>query len=80
MLWKSAAIKESARIRKRRRHARRGSAEQRELDNNFPTQLAGRASDPDVAAVIVSETRQFEVRVNGRAGQKVSRILWGRLF
>jgi membrane fusion protein, type I secretion system len=51
--------------------AARLEAEQRGLDKiNFPKQLTDRASDPDVAAVIASETKLFEVRVTGRAGQK----------
>src|SRR6202008_3988797 len=51
--------------------AARLEAEQRGLDKvNFPPQLTGRASDPDVAAVIASESKLFDVRVNGRAGQK----------
>jgi HlyD family secretion protein len=46
-------------------------AEQRGLDKvNFPPQLASRASDPDVAAVMASESKLFDVRVTGRAGQK----------
>src|SRR5207245_3542974 len=32
--------------------------------------LLSRAEDPDVKTVIASETKLFEVRVNGRAGQK----------
>jgi membrane fusion protein, type I secretion system len=51
--------------------AARLEAEQRGLDKiKFPPQLTDRASDPDVAAVIGSETKLFEVRVTGRAGQK----------
>ena len=51
--------------------AARLEAEQRGVDKiNFPPQLTDRASDPDVAAVIASETKLFEVRVTGRAGQK----------
>ena len=46
-------------------------AEQRGLDNiKFPRQLTDRADDPDVANVIASESKLFEVRVNGRTGQK----------
>jgi HlyD family secretion protein len=46
-------------------------AEQRGLDNiKFPQQLTDRADDPDVANVIASESKLFEVRVNGRTGQK----------
>jgi HlyD family secretion protein len=51
--------------------AARLEAEQRGLDKiSFPKLLTDRASDPDVAAVIASETKLFEVRVTGRAGQK----------
>jgi HlyD family secretion protein len=51
--------------------AGRLEAEQRGLDKiKFPPMLTDRAGDPDVAAVIASETKLFEVRVNGRAGQK----------
>jgi HlyD family secretion protein len=51
--------------------AARLEAEQRGLDKlTFPPQLMNRASDPDVANVMASETKLFDVRVNGRAGQK----------
>src|SRR5215470_1451598 len=51
--------------------AARLTAEQRGLDKiAFPPQLTDRASDPDVANVMASETKLFDVRVNGRAGQK----------
>jgi multidrug efflux pump subunit AcrA (membrane-fusion protein) len=51
--------------------AARLEAEQRGLDNIvFPPTLLSRADDPDVKAVIASETKLFEVRVYGRAGQK----------
>src|SRR5262249_56363901 len=51
--------------------AARLEAEQRGLDKiNFPKQLTDRASDPDVAAVMASESKLFDVRVNGRTGQK----------
>src|SRR5207253_7654776 len=51
--------------------AARLEAEQRGLDEIvFPQMLLSRAEDPDVKAVIASETKLFEVRVNGRAGQK----------
>jgi len=51
--------------------AARLTAEQRGLDKiAFPPQLTDRISDPDVANVMASETKLFEVRVNGRAGQK----------
>ncbi|MGH6741368.1 MAG: HlyD family type I secretion periplasmic adaptor subunit, partial [Bradyrhizobium sp.] len=46
-------------------------AEQRGLDKiKFPLQLLSRASDPDVAGVMSSESKLFDVRVTGRAGQK----------
>jgi HlyD family secretion protein len=46
-------------------------AEQRGLDKiRFPTQLTDQAGDPEVRDVLASETKLFEVRVNGRAGQK----------
>ncbi|MGA2054942.1 MAG: HlyD family type I secretion periplasmic adaptor subunit [Bradyrhizobium sp.] len=51
--------------------AARLEAEQRGLDKiTFPSMLADRANDPDVKAVMASETKLFEVRVNGRIGQK----------
>jgi HlyD family secretion protein len=51
--------------------AARLQAEQRGLDKVvFSAQLTDRASDPDVANVVASEAKLFEVRVNGRAGQK----------
>jgi HlyD family secretion protein len=51
--------------------AARLEAEQRGLDKIvFPASLTDRASDPDVKAVMANETKLFEVRVNGRAGQK----------
>jgi HlyD family secretion protein len=51
--------------------AARLEAEQRGLDKiTFPQQLTSRASDPDVAAVMTSESKLFDVRVSGRAGQK----------
>jgi HlyD family secretion protein len=51
--------------------AARLQAEQRGLDRiTFPPQLTDRARDPDVASVMASEGKLFEVRVNGRAGQK----------
>src|ERR1700751_2140848 len=51
--------------------AARLEAEQRGTDKiKFPPQLTDRAGDPDVAAVMASETKLFDVRVNGRAGQK----------
>ncbi len=51
--------------------AARLQAEQRGLDKlAFPPQLTDRASDPDVRDVMASESKLFDVRVNGRAGQK----------
>jgi HlyD family secretion protein len=51
--------------------AARLEAEQRgESQLAFPPQLTDRASDPDVQNVMVSESKLFEVRVHGRAGQK----------
>jgi membrane fusion protein, type I secretion system len=46
-------------------------AEQRGADKiTFPPQLTSRADDPDVKAVMASEAKLFDVRVNGRTGQK----------
>jgi len=46
-------------------------AEQRGNDAiKFPPMLLDRAGEPEVRDVILSETKLFEVRVNGRAGQK----------
>jgi HlyD family secretion protein len=51
--------------------AARLEAEQRgDSKLTFPPQLTERADDPDVQNVMVSETKLFEVRVHGRAGQK----------
>jgi len=51
--------------------AARLEAEQRGRDSIvFPSMLTDRADDPDVRDMIASETKLFEVRVNGRAGQK----------
>ena len=51
--------------------AARLQAEQQGLDKvTFPKMLLDRADDPDVKTVIASETKLFEVRVNGRVGQK----------
>jgi HlyD family secretion protein len=51
--------------------AARLEAEQRGLDKiDFPAALIDRAADPDVRDVMASETKLFEVRVNGRTGQK----------
>jgi membrane fusion protein, type I secretion system len=46
-------------------------AEQRGDDKiKFPALLLDRAGDPDARDVMMSESKLFEVRVNGRAGQK----------
>jgi HlyD family secretion protein len=51
--------------------AARLEAEQRGLDKiRFPSALTDRADDPEVRDVMASETKLFEVRVFGRAGQK----------
>jgi HlyD family secretion protein len=51
--------------------AARLEAEQQGRDKiTFPPMLLDRASDPDVKDLIASETKLFEVRVYGRAGQK----------
>ncbi|MDI4235325.1 HlyD family type I secretion periplasmic adaptor subunit [Bradyrhizobium sp. Arg237L] len=51
--------------------AARLEAEQQGRDRIvFPKVLAGRAEDPDVRDVLASETKLFEVRVNGRIGQR----------
>ena len=51
--------------------AARLEAEQRGLDMIvFPKTLTNRADDPDVKTVMASESKLFEVRVNGRIGQK----------
>jgi HlyD family secretion protein len=51
--------------------AARLQAEQQGLDNVvFPASLLDRAADPDVKNIIASETKLFEVRTTGRAGQK----------
>ena len=51
--------------------AARLEAEQRGADRIvFPAMLTDRAEDPDVRDVMASETKLFEVRVNGRSGQK----------
>jgi HlyD family secretion protein len=51
--------------------AARLEAEQRGLDKAvFPKMLLDRADDPDVKNIIASETKLFEVRTYGRAGQK----------
>ncbi|WP_454621573.1 HlyD family type I secretion periplasmic adaptor subunit [Bradyrhizobium cenepequi] len=51
--------------------AARLEAEQQGRDKIvFPKALTDRADDPDVRDVMASETKLFEVRVNGRTGQK----------
>ncbi|PWE76525.1 hemolysin secretion protein D [Bradyrhizobium sp. SUTN9-2] len=51
--------------------AARLQAEQRGLERiEFPQGLIERAGDPDVKALLAAETKLFEVRVNGRTGQK----------
>ncbi|MBV9559618.1 MAG: HlyD family type I secretion periplasmic adaptor subunit [Bradyrhizobium sp.] len=51
--------------------AARLTAEQRGLDKlKFPPQLTERANDGDVKDLMASESKLFEVRVTGRAGQK----------
>ena len=53
--------------------AARLEAEQRGLDKiKFPPMLTDRADDPDVRDVLASETKLFEVRVNGRSRTKVA--------
>ena len=51
--------------------AARLEAEQRGLDQiTFPSMLLDRPNDPDVQNVMASESKLFEVRTTGRAGQK----------
>ena len=51
--------------------AARLQAEQRGLDRiEFPQVLLDRAGDPDVKVLLSAETKLFDVRVNGRTGQK----------
>ncbi|MDF0493456.1 HlyD family type I secretion periplasmic adaptor subunit [Bradyrhizobium yuanmingense] len=51
--------------------AARLQAEQRGLDQiEFPQSLLDRAGDPDVKVLLSAETKLFDVRVNGRTGQK----------
>jgi HlyD family secretion protein len=51
--------------------AARLEAEQQGRDNIvFPAMLLDRADDPDVKNVMASESKLFEVRTNGRIGQK----------
>ncbi len=52
------------------RAARLESEQQNRDKIVFPPQLTERADDPDVRDVMASETKLFEVRVNGRTGQK----------
>jgi HlyD family secretion protein len=54
-----------------RARAARLEAEQRGVDKLvFPPQLTSRVDDPDIKTLMASETKLFDVRVNGRAGQK----------
>ncbi|MBR0853426.1 HlyD family type I secretion periplasmic adaptor subunit [Bradyrhizobium liaoningense] len=51
--------------------AARLQAEQRGLDKiEFPQTLIERANDPDVKVLLSAESKLFDVRVNGRTGQK----------
>ncbi|MBR0957857.1 HlyD family type I secretion periplasmic adaptor subunit [Bradyrhizobium japonicum] len=51
--------------------AARLQAEQRGVDKiEFPQSLLERANDPDVKVLLSAETKLFDVRVNGRTGQK----------
>ena len=51
--------------------AARLQAEQRGVDRiEFPQSLLDRANDPDVKLLLSAETKLFDVRVNGRTGQK----------
>jgi len=51
--------------------AARLQAEQQGLDKiTFPKALLDRAGDPEVRNIIASETKLFEVRTNGRVGQR----------
>ncbi|MCK1738828.1 HlyD family type I secretion periplasmic adaptor subunit [Bradyrhizobium sp. 138] len=51
--------------------AARLQAEQRGVDRiEFPQALLDRAIDPDVKLLLSAETKLFDVRVNGRTGQK----------
>lgn len=51
--------------------AARLQAEQRGVDRiEFPQTLLERANDPDVKLLLSAETKLFDVRVNGRTGQK----------
>ena len=51
--------------------AARLQAEQRGVDRiEYPQALLDRAGDPDVKLLLSAETKLFDVRVNGRTGQK----------
>ncbi|MEZ2144306.1 HlyD family type I secretion periplasmic adaptor subunit [Bradyrhizobium sp. DN5] len=51
--------------------AARLQAEQRGVDKiEFPQSLLERVDDPDVRVLLSAETKLFDVRVNGRTGQK----------
>ncbi|RXH31094.1 HlyD family type I secretion periplasmic adaptor subunit [Bradyrhizobium zhanjiangense] len=51
--------------------AARLQAEQRGVDKiEFPQSLLERVDDPDVKVLLSAETKLFDVRVNGRTGQK----------
>jgi HlyD family secretion protein len=52
------------------RQARLEAEQQGSTSIKFPAALLERASDPDARDVMTNETKLFEVRVNGRAGQK----------
>ncbi len=52
------------------RQARLEAEQQGRETIKFPAMLLDRAGDPEVRDVIASETKLFEVRVYGRAGQK----------
>ena len=52
------------------RQARLEAEQQGNAAIKFPTSLLERADDPDARDVMASETKLFEVRVSGRAGQK----------
>src|SRR5262249_26883243 len=51
--------------------AARLEAEQSGFDEiKYPSQLTERAGDAELAAIMASESKLFDVRVNGRTGQK----------
>lgn len=52
------------------RAARLEAEQQGLLKVAFPPQLTDRADDPEVAAVMASESKLFDVRTTGRTGQK----------